>query len=98
MGKFNDTKDAKVCSSVVTAQVLTLDADGFIHGGDVECRWAVIKVEAATALGGLPDVLTTGYPLLSTVLASALTLQISNTDCLYFKGTAGKKVYILSGS
>jgi hypothetical protein len=91
-----DTRDTNIASSSITVQTLTLDGDGYIQGGDVECRWAIIKVEAVTYVGDASDVAATDFPLASTDLP--LKVQIANTEVLHFKGTATKKVYLISGS
>ena len=92
-----DTKQADIASSVITTQTLVLDADGYVQGANVECRWAKVIAEAQKTIyiGGNSDVAVT-CPLLSNTVWQEF--KIANTDALHFKGTTADKIYIISGS
>jgi hypothetical protein len=92
----NATPSGIVSGSFGT-EVITLDSDGEGQGADQECREVIIWVEEAKDVNiGNSDVNAASGPLLPDgVTNHPLPLAISNTNLLFFDGTAADKVNLL---
>lgn len=81
---------------------ITLAATSFTgRGSDQPCREIIVwaELDKTVMIGNTAAEAVTGLPLLTGITASAtgqyLRLSLSNTNKLFFKGTAEDDVYIL---
>lgn len=86
-----------VVSGEFGTEVITLDSDGLGQGSDQGCRSITILVEEAKDVTFGESVLAaaSGVPLPNGVSTHPLELPVSNTNKLYFKGTAADKVFLI---
>jgi len=91
-----------VVSGAFGVEVITLAATTFTgQGADQPCREVIVwgELDKTIKIGESAAAAAAGVPLLTGVAASAtgqyLRIPITNTNLLYFKGTAEDDVYLL---
>jgi hypothetical protein len=86
-----------IVSGAFDVEVITLDSDGVGQGADQECREVILWPEEGkdVMIGGSVASAAAGPVLPDGVSNHPITLPISNTNLLYFKGTAADKVNLI---
>ncbi len=95
MEYMDNATPSEIVSGGFDTEVITLDSDGLGKGSDQPCRVAYIWPEDTKNVRlGNSAANAVAAPILWND-GSYLKLPISNTDKLFFNGTAADKVYIL---
>jgi len=86
-----------IVSGAFGTEVIVLDSDGEGQGSDQECREVTIWVEEAKDVNmGNSAINAASGPLLPNGVSNhPIVLAISNTNLLFFDGTAADKVNII---
>jgi hypothetical protein len=97
MEYMDNASPVNVVSGGFGIEVITLDSDGEGQGSDQPCREITIMVEEAkdVKLGNTAVIAAAGVPLPDGVATIPLRLPVSNTNLLFFDGTAADKVYLI---
>jgi hypothetical protein len=86
-----------IVSGSFDVEVVVLDAGGEGQGADQDCREVIIWPEEGkdVMIGGSVASAAAGPILPDGVTTHPIVLSISNTNLLYFKGTAADKVNLI---
>lgn len=93
----DNASPSDVVSGGFGIEVITLDGSGEGQGADQPCREITILVEEGkdVLLGNTALIAAAGVPLPDGVTTVPLVLPLSNTNLLFFDGTATEKVYLI---
>lgn len=97
MSYRDNAQPSGIVSGEFDVEVITLDSDGVGQGADQDCREVIIWPEEGkdVKIGGSATTALTGPVLPDGVSNHPITIPISNTNKLFFKGTAADKVNII---